>query len=60
MNCTGTRCLSSLGHECEIDPKVSADQRGHGIGVAIDVYTKTGVKQRAEAAEKLENSVFAA
>jgi hypothetical protein len=39
---------------------VSADQPGHGIGVAIDVYTKTGVKKRAEAAEKLENCVFAA
>jgi hypothetical protein len=39
---------------------VSADQRGHGIGVAIDVYTKAGLGKRAEAAEKLENSVFAA
>jgi len=31
---------ASLGHDAGIDPKVSADQRGHGIGVAIDVYTK--------------------
>jgi integrase len=54
------RTHASLGHEAGIDPKVSADQRGHGIGVAIDVYTKAGLGKRAEAAEKLENSVFAA
>jgi integrase len=34
------RTHASLGHEAGIDPKVAADQRGHGIGVAIDVYTK--------------------
>ena len=54
------RTHASLGHAAGIDPKVSADQRGHGIGVAIDVYTKAGLSKRAEAAEQLENSVFAA
>src|SRR5271165_6452085 len=54
------RTHASLGHEAGIDPKVAADQRGHGIGVALDVYTKVALGQRAEAAEKLENSVFAA
>jgi hypothetical protein len=50
----------SLGHDAGVDPKVAADQRGHGIGVALDVYTKAAIGKRAEAAEKLENSVFAA
>jgi integrase len=54
------RTHASLGHEAGIDPKVSADQRGHGIGVALDLYTKTDLAKRAEAAERLEKSVFAA
>jgi integrase len=54
------RTHASLGHEAGIDPKVSADQRGHGIGVALDVYTKTALAKKADAAERLENSVFAA
>lgn len=31
------RTHASLGHDAGIDPKISADQRGHGIGVALDV-----------------------
>lgn len=54
------RTHASLGHEAGIDPKVAADQRGHGIGVALDVYTKAALTKRAEAAEQLEKSVFAA
>jgi integrase len=54
------RMHASLGHDAGVDPKVTADQRGHGIGVALDVYTKAAIGKRAEAAEKLENSVFAA
>jgi hypothetical protein len=52
------RTNASLGHEAGVDPKVSADQRGHGIGVSLDVYTKTGLKKRAAATEKLEDSVL--
>jgi len=51
------RTHASLGHEMKVDPKVSADQRGHGIGVAIDVYTKSTMKARASAAKRIENSV---
>jgi integrase len=54
------RTHASLGHEAGVDPKVAADQRGHGIGVALDVYTKAALTKRAEAAEQLEKSVFAA
>lgn len=52
------RTHASIGHELGIDPKVSADQRGHGIGVAIDVYTKSPIKKRAGAAEQLEKAVL--
>jgi integrase len=54
------RTHASLGHEAGIDPKVAADQRGHGIGVAIDVYTKAALAKRAEAAERLEKAVLTA
>ncbi len=37
---------------------VTADQRGHGVGVAIEEYTKTTVKDRAVAARKLEQEVL--
>jgi integrase len=54
------RTHASLGHDAGIDPKVAADQRGHGIGVAIDVYTKAALSRRAQAAEQLENAVLTA
>jgi len=54
------RTHASLGHDAGIDPKVAADQRGHGIGVAIDVYTKAALSRRAEAAEQLERAVLTA
>ena len=54
------RTHASLGHDAGIDPKVSADQRGHGIGVALDVYTHSSAKKRADAAEQLENAVLVA
>ena len=43
-----------------IDPKVVADQLGHGLGVNLDVYTKSDLQQRAEAVKKLEAEVIAA
>ena len=52
------RTHASLGHHAKVDPKISADQRGHGIGVALDVYTKSSMKDRATAAKKLEDSVL--
>ncbi|MDX1980388.1 MAG: tyrosine-type recombinase/integrase [Bryobacteraceae bacterium] len=54
------RTHASLGHEAGVDPKVAADQRGHGIGVALDVYTKAALSKRAQAAEQLENAVLSA
>jgi integrase len=53
------RTHASLGHDAKIDPKVAADQRGHGIGVALDVYTQSSIEARRGAAEMLERSVLA-
>lgn len=43
-----------------VDPKTAADQRGHGIGVALDVYTQSSIEARRGAAEVLEQSVLSA
>lgn len=37
-----------------IDPKVAADQRGHGLGVAMEVYTQSDLDQKREAARRLQ------
>ena len=52
------RTNASLSHGAKVDPKVSADQRGHGIGVSLNVYTKSNIKQKGVAAKKLEDSVL--
>ena len=52
------RTNASLGQVAKVDPKVSADQRGHGIGVSLDVYTKSNIQQKGVAAKKLEDSIF--
>jgi integrase len=49
---------ASIGHRLGLDPKVTADQRGHGVGVAIEEYTKTSLQDRAVAARKLEEAVL--
>ncbi len=41
-----------------VDPKVASDQRGHGIGVSIEVYTSSDIEQKRAAANKLEAAVF--
>lgn len=52
------RTHASLGHDIGIDPKVAADQRGHGIGVSLDTYTRSGDKRKAAAAETLAKNVL--
>jgi hypothetical protein len=39
---------------------VVADQLGHGLGVNLEVYTKSDLQQRSEAVKKLESEVIAA
>jgi len=52
------RTHASLGHHAKVDPKVSADQRGHGIGVALDIYTRSSIEDRATAAKQPEDSAL--
>lgn len=52
------RTNASLGHAAKVDPKVSADQRGHGTGVSLNVLTHSSIKQKGVVAKKLEDSVL--
>jgi len=51
------RTNASLSHKRGIDPKVAADQRGHGIGVSLDVYTRADLAQKLEAVRVLDSPV---
>jgi uncharacterized small protein (DUF1192 family) len=43
------RTHASLSRKAGIDPKLVADQLGHGIGVNLDVYTIADLEQRLAA-----------
>ncbi len=49
---------ASLSKKAGIDPKVAADQRGHGIGVSLEVYTSSDLQQKREAVNRLEAAVL--
>ncbi|MGE5486491.1 MAG: hypothetical protein ACM3ZB_01560 [bacterium] len=40
------------------DPKVASDQRGHGLGVSLEVYTSSDLEQKRAALTKLEAAVL--
>lgn len=48
---------ATLSRKAGVDAKVSADQRGHGLGVSMDVYTISDRQQKREAVMKLESAV---
>jgi integrase len=48
------RTNSSLIKKYNVDPKVGADQRGHGIGVSLDVYTQSDREEKRAAVNTLE------
>jgi integrase len=48
------RTNATLMEKAGADPKAAADQRGHDIGVSIDVYTQATMAQKADAVNKLE------
>jgi integrase len=52
------RTNASLGHKRRVDPKVAADQRGHGLGVSMDVYTQSDLDQKLQAVRALESEVI--
>ena len=51
------RSNASLGRKAKIDDKVAADQRGHGLGVSMDVYASSDLSQKVEAIRQLEKFV---
>ena len=51
------RTHASLSRQAGIDPKLVADQLGHGLGVNLEVYTVAALDRRQEAVEVLEASL---
>jgi hypothetical protein len=51
------RTHASLSRKAGIDPKLVADQLGHGVGVSLDVYTISDLGQRLESVNLLEQSL---
>jgi integrase len=51
------RTHASLSRKAGIDPKLVADQLGHGLGVSLEVYTIAGLDQRIDAVNLLEESL---
>jgi len=52
------RTNASLARKLKIDDKVSADQRGHGLGVSMEVYSISDLEQKIEAVKRLESEVI--
>jgi integrase len=51
------RTHASLSRKAGIDPKLVADQLGHGLGVNLDVYTISDLGQRLESVNLFEESL---
>jgi integrase len=51
------RTHASLSRQAGIDPKLVADQLGHGLGVNLDVYTVAVLDKRQGAVEMLESAL---
>jgi len=49
---------ASLSKKAGVDPKVASDQRGHGLGVSLEVYTSSDLEQKRDALKKLEAAVL--
>jgi len=49
---------ASLSKKAGVDPKVASDQRGHGIGVSLEVYTSSDLEQKRAALKALEVAVL--
>jgi integrase len=54
------RTHASLSRQAGIDPKLVADQLGHGLGVNLDVYTVAALDKRQDAVELLESALATA
>jgi hypothetical protein len=51
------RANANLGRQAKVDDKVAADQRGHGLGVSMDVYANSDFSQKLEAVRKWEKVI---
>ena len=49
---------ATLSKKAGVDPKVASDQRGHGIGVSLEVYTSSDLGQKRAALRQLEAAVL--
>ena len=52
------RTHSTLSRKFGIDPKVVADQMGHGLGVNLDVYTQADLEQLTAGVSRLESQII--
>jgi hypothetical protein len=52
------RTNASLSRKAKVDDKVAADQRGHGLGVSLEVYSLSDLEQKIEAVNRLEAEVI--
>ena len=52
------RTHASLSRQAGVDPKLVADQLGHGLGVNLDVYTVAALDQRRHAVQALETTLI--
>jgi integrase len=52
------RTNASLGRKANVDDKVAADQRGHGLGVSLEVYSVSDLQQKLAAVATLESEVI--
>jgi integrase len=53
------RTHSTLMKELKVDPKLVADQLGHGVDVDLNTYTLTSVELRQTALNQLESAITA-
>ncbi len=54
------RTNASLSRKANVDGKVSADQRGHGLGVSLGVYAISDLGQKIETVTRLESEIIEA
>jgi integrase len=52
------RTNASLARKAKVDDKVAADQRGHTLGVSLEVYSISDLEQKLAAVAKLESEVI--
>jgi len=45
---------ATFSRKAKVDDKVAADQRGHGLGVSLEVYSLSDLEQKIEAVNRLE------